>query len=148
LPGALVAGLAGNAIGKKVGKEVMQKCKVFISFDFDHDADIKRCLLNQARLVDSPFEIHDWSVKEHLTGDWKEKVRSKLRRVDQVLVLCGENTHTAVGVSAELTIAQEEGVPYFLLRGRSGKTCRKPKAARSNDRIHDWTWENLKDLIG
>src|SRR5438046_284408 len=44
----------------------------------------------------------DWSVKEPFTGEWKAKVRTKIRSVDQVIVFCGEHTHTATGVSAEL----------------------------------------------
>src|SRR5690606_22616821 len=97
---------------------------------------------------DSPFELADWSIKEPLTGDWKEKARVRIRSVDQVIVICGEHTDTATGVSAELTIAQEENIPYFLLWGRSGKTCRKPKAAKATDKVYEWTWANLKSLIG
>ena len=97
--------------------------RVFISFDFDHDEDLKILLVGQAKNPDTPFEISDWSVKEAQSGDWKEKVRRRIRAVDLVCVICGEQTHTATGVSAELTIAREERKPYFLLHGRSGKTC-------------------------
>ena len=90
----------------------------------------------------------DWSVKEAMTGDWKEKVRGRIRRVDLVIVVCGEHTHMATGVSAEVTIAQEEKKPYFLLKGRKDKTCYKPKSAKLSDKIYDWTWPNLKTLIG
>ena len=86
--------------------------------------------------------------KKHITGNWKEKVRSKIRRVDQIAVICGEKTHTAIGVSAEIQLAQEEGIPYFLLKGRSQKTCTKPKSAKASDKIYKWTWDNLKALIG
>ena len=64
-----------------------------------------------------------------------------------VIVICGEYTDIATGVSAELEIAQEEGTPYFLLTGRSDKTCVKPIAAKSTDSIYKWTWDNLKLLI-
>jgi hypothetical protein len=47
------------------------KVKVFISFDYDHDVDLKNLLVGQAKNEDSPFEITDMSVKEELTGDWK-----------------------------------------------------------------------------
>ncbi len=42
----------------------MAKTRVFISFDYDHDADLKTLLVGQAKNQDSPFEIADWSVKE------------------------------------------------------------------------------------
>tara|TARA_R110002110_G_scaffold407274_1_gene628082 strand:+ start:118 stop:507 length:390 start_codon:yes stop_codon:yes gene_type:complete len=126
----------------------LAKKRVFTGFDFDHDEDLRNLLVGQSKKSDSPFEMADWSVKEPMIGDWKEKVRKKLRSVDQVIIICGEHTGSAVGVSAELTIAQEEKKPYFLLYGRSSKTCVKPKSAKSTDKMYKWTWDNLKSLIG
>lgn len=126
----------------------MAKKRVFISFDFDHDEDLRNLLVGQSKNPDSPFEIADWSLKEPLSGDWKKKVRERIKRVNQVAVICGEHTDRATGVSVEVRIAQEEGKPYFLLWGRKGKTCKKPKAARASDKIYRWTWDNLARLIG
>ncbi|MDD5626172.1 MAG: TIR domain-containing protein [Patescibacteria group bacterium] len=123
------------------------KTKVFISFDYDHDLDLKNLLVGQAKNDDSPFEITDMSVKEELTGDWKEKVRTQIKKVDQVIVICGEYTNTANGVAAEVKITQEEEKQYFLLCGRNGKTCVKPKNAKDLDKIYNWTWDNLKLLL-
>lgn len=122
--------------------------RAFISFDFDHDLDLKTLLVGQAKHPDTPFELADWSVKEPMTGDWKEKVRARMKKCDVVVVICGEYTHTATGVSAEVRIAQEEEIPYFLLKGRSDKACTKPTAARDSDKIYTWSWDNLKKLIG
>jgi len=124
-----------------------QKVKVFISFDYDHDVELKNLLVGQAKNEDSPFEITDMSVKEELVGDWKEKVRQRIRKVDQVIVICGEYTDTANGVAAEVKITQEEGKPYFLLWGRSDKTCVKPRTSKESDKIYKWTWDNLKRLL-
>lgn len=121
--------------------------RAFISFDFDHDEDLRNLLVGQAKNSDTPFNIQDFSVKEPMTGDWREKVRTRIRRTDLAIVICGEWTHTAAGVSAELAITREEAKPYFLLWGRSGKTCTKPTSALSTDKIYEWTWENLKNLI-
>lgn len=126
----------------------MAKQRIFISFDYDHDEDIKIMLAGQARHEDSPFDFTDGSIKEHLTGDWKAKARGRIGNCDQMIVLCGVFTHLAGGVSAELEIAQSLGKSYFLLNGRSDKTCYKPTAARSTDAIYKWTWANLKALIG
>lgn len=112
------------------------KVKVFISFDYDHDVDLKNLLVGQAKNDDSPFEITDMSVKKELAGDWKEKVRTRIKKVDQVVVICGEHTDTASGVATEVKITQEEGKPYFLLWGRSDKTCVKPKNAKESDKIY------------
>lgn len=122
--------------------------RAFVSFDFDHDEDLKNLLIGQAKNPDTPFEIQDWSVKEPMTGDWREKVRTRMiRSTDLTIVICGEFTHTAKGVAAELTIAKEEKQPYFLLWGRSDKTCTKPTTADPSDKIYKWTWDNLKALI-
>lgn len=121
--------------------------RAFISFDYDHDLDLKNLLVGQAKNSDTPFSIQDFSIKEAISKDWKDKARTRIRGCDVVIVICGEHTNTASGVSAELEIAQEEKVAYFLLCGRSEKTCRKPTAATYYDKIYKWTWENLKKLI-
>lgn len=126
----------------------MTKKRVFISFDYDHDEGAKVMLAGQAKLPDSPFDFTDASVKDHLTGDWKEKVKRRIDNVDVVAILCGEKTHTAAGVAAELEIAKQKGKEYFLLAAYSDKTCTKPTTASSSDKLYTWTWPNLKTLIG
>ena len=122
--------------------------RAFISFDFDHDEELRNLLMGQARNPDSPFNIADWSMQEAFTGNWKEKARNRICRTDLTIVICGEHTHSAKGVAAELTITREEENPYFLLKGRPNKTCTKPAMAHSSDKIYKWTWENLRKLIG
>ncbi|MDP3722184.1 MAG: TIR domain-containing protein [Candidatus Omnitrophota bacterium] len=123
------------------------KKRVFISFDYDHDEGTKIMLAGQARLPDSPFDFTDASVKDHLTGDWKDKVRLRMDNIDVVVVLCGESTDKASGVAAELTIAQEKDKSYFHLAAYPDKTCTKPSSAKSGDKVYKWTWDNLKALM-
>ena len=126
----------------------MAKKRVFISFDVEHDEGTKIMLAGQAKLPDSPFDFIDASIKEPLTGDWKEKVRRRMNNIDVVIVLCGEYTHTASGVATEVAIAQEKVTPYFLLAAYSDKTCTKPTPAKAGDKLYKWTWDNLKALLG
>ena len=126
----------------------MVKKNAFISFDYDHDDFLRTALAGQAKHPDSPFDIIDRSVKEPLTGNWKEKVKGRIERADVVIVICGQHTHTASGVATELQIAKDLQTPYFLLRGYSDKTCTRPISASSYETMHDWTWDNLKTLIG
>ena len=141
--------LLGNCFGIRHNVVMSnQPPRVFISFDFDHDESLRNLLVGQGKHPDSPFSIADWSVKEPFTGDWKAKVCDRIRRTDQLIVICGENTHTAAGVSVELQIAKDEKKPYFLLWGYSGKPCKSPMSALPGDKIYQWTWENLKSLIG
>ena len=125
----------------------MKKKRTFISFDYDYDKELKECLVGQARNPDSPFEITDMSIKEKIDDNWKKKARDRIKGCDVVVVICGEHTDTATGVSAELTIAQEENVPYFLLKGHPDKVCKKPNHALASDAIYKWSWDNLKSLF-
>jgi hypothetical protein len=124
------------------------KKRVFISFDIDHNEGTKIMLAGQAGLPDSPFDFKDASVKNHLGGDWKEKVRRRMDNKDVAIILCGTSTHTASGVAAELTIAKDKGKSYFLLAAHSDKNCTKPTSANMSDKVYNWTWPNLKLLIG
>jgi hypothetical protein len=126
---------------------MMAKTRAFISFDYDNDEGAKIMLAGQAKLPDSPFDFTDGSIKEHLTGDWKKKVAQRMANIDVVIVLCGESTHTAKGVAAELEIAIEQKKNYFLLAAYSDKNCTKLSTASASDKICKWTWENLKALI-
>jgi hypothetical protein len=131
-------------VGRENGR---MATRVFISFDYDNDKDLKELLVGQAKNPDSPFEITDASVKYHLTGDWEEKVKGRIKRADQVIVLCGKQTDKATGVSLELTMARDLKKPYFLLAGRSDGGNKKPKSALVADKLYNWTWDNLKKLI-
>ncbi|WP_017121740.1 TIR domain-containing protein, partial [Xanthomonas vasicola] len=117
-----------------------------LSFDYDNDARQKDLLVGQSKHPDTDFEFADWSSKEHLTGDWKAKIKAKMAHVDVVCVLCGKSMITATGVSHEVQMAQALGKPYFLLAAYpDGST--KPAGAYSSDQLYKWTWENLKALI-
>jgi len=121
--------------------------RVFISFDYDHDNDLRGNLVAQAKNPESPFSIEDWSVQHQIDENWRWEVRERIRRSDLTIVICGEHTHDAPGVAAEVTIAREERKPHFLLKGRRRKTCTKPAMTLSADEMHKWTWKNLTRLI-
>lgn len=122
------------------------KVPVYISFDYDHDSDLKQLLVNQAANEDSPFSIADWSIREP-SSDWKEEARERIKRAKQVIVLCGEYTDTATGINAEINILRDEEKLYFLLAGRASGKNKKPTAALFTDKMYNWTWDNLKALI-
>ena len=119
----------------------------FISFDYDYDNDLRGNLVAQAQKPESPFGITDWSVKEPINENWRKKVRDLIRRADLTIVICGEHTHQASGVAAEVAIAREENKPYFLLKGRRHKQCSRPTTAPKRKVMHPWTWPTLKELI-
>ncbi|XFA98638.1 TIR domain-containing protein [Candidatus Izemoplasma sp. B36] len=124
----------------------MAKKKAFISFDYDYDLEIKNALVAQAENDDSPFEIRDLSIQEAIDSNWKKFARRRIKNCDLMIVLCGKHTDKARGVSAELLIAQEERIPYFLLAGRKN-TSVKPTGVYKTDKLYRWTWDNVKILI-
>lgn len=117
--------------------------RVFVSFDYDNDARLKDLLIGQAKNPGSPFEVSDWSVKTASPG-WRLDARNRIARSSQVIVLCGRSMGTASGVNVEIELARETGTPYFLLAGYDNST--RPTTA-ANDKLYNWTWENLKLLI-
>ena len=122
--------------------------RVFISFDFDNDDELKHALIGQSRYPNSPFDVYDWSLKEAAPErNWKQKARQRISAAEIVIVICGQYTHRAPGVAAELAMARELGKPYFFLKGRPDRYCHAPSNAWSNEKIYSWTWDNLEKLI-
>ncbi|KQM10572.1 hypothetical protein AOA81_01395 [Methanomassiliicoccales archaeon RumEn M2] len=126
---------------------MIAKTRAYISFDYDHDKELKDSLMAQSKLEDSPFEIVDMSIEEAIDHNWKDYARGKIKQSDLVIFICGKYTDTARGVSAEMSITHEEGKEYFLLCGRSDERVVKPSGSHSSDKIYRWTWDNLKLLI-
>ncbi len=123
-----------------------KKTRVFISFDYDHDDDLRRLLLGQSKKQDTPFSFEDWSIK-HETKGWKEDARKRIKLSDIVIVICGHYTHQAIGVTEEIKIAREEGVPYHLLKGRKDGICRRPAGTSWFwDTMYSWTWNNIRSI--
>ena len=127
----------------------MHPIRVFTSFDRDRDRDLHERLIRDSRNADSPFEIADWSGRD--VGSWgmdaDESLRARIEQVDALIVICGEYTDSAVGVSLELRIAQDQQKPYFLIWGRREQTCTKPLGAKPGDGMYTWIWELLRYQI-
>jgi hypothetical protein len=121
-----------------------KKTRVFISFDYDHDTDLRNLLSGQGKRKDTPFAIADWSIKVE-SKSWKQEARNRILRSDVVIVLCGLYTHQAVGVTTEVAIARDEGKPVYLLKGRKTGWVRKPRGCFW-DSMHTWTHENVRDM--
>ena len=85
----------------------MAKKRVFFSFDFDEDQNLKHHMVGQLKLDTSPFAAADWSMKEAVPQrDWESEAESRIGRSDVVVVLVGANTHKAPGVLKEVAITR------------------------------------------
>ncbi len=125
----------------------MTKIHVFVSFDIEHDGELYELLLAQSRAPSSGFAVLGRSDRSTSTDLSRERVRRRIRKADQVIVICGEHTKASTRVSAELRTAQEERTPYFLLWGRREMMCTKPVGAKPAEGMYSWTRPILQDQI-
>jgi len=95
----------------------MPKKKVFVSFDYSYDLNLKRSLVAQSREPDSPFSINDFSLQESEPEEtWLDEAQSKIARCDVFIAIVGKNTHSAPGVLKEVAIAKGSRKPRFQIR--------------------------------
>ena len=120
----------------------MPKTKVFVSFDYDHDAQSKATLIGQSKMADSPFSIDDVSLQQ-ATPEWQQKARAAIEGCDVFIVLLGDHTHQALGVKRELGMARDLGKKRFQLR----KKGQFPTPLNGGGEVVAWKWKNLKSRL-
>lgn len=83
---------------------------VFVAFaiEDEHQRDL---LKGQSLHPRAPFEFIDMSVKEPYDHDWKDRVRTRIRRSHGVIVLVSKNSLTSSGQKWEIQCAKDEGKP-------------------------------------
>lgn len=122
----------------------MPKKRVFISFDYDNDLNLKNLLAGQARNPDSPFEISDWSLKEAAPErNWEIQAYAKIIRSNIVVVVLGNNTYRANGVRKEVQMARNSNIPVIQIKRQGTNPIRVENAGL----VYDWTWDNLKRIL-
>lgn len=120
----------------------MPKTKVFISYDYDHDRQLKETLVGQAKLPDSPFSVVDISIQAELQN-WQQEARKAIEACDVFVVLLGEYTHEARGVRREAKMAKDLGKTRFQLR----KKGHWPRSVDGAGEVVAWKWKNLKKRL-
>lgn len=114
---------------------------IFVAFAIE-DASSRDFLKGQSLNTNSPFEYIDMSVKEAYDSEWKERVRTRIRRSDGVIALISANSLTSSGQKWEIQCAKEEEVPLLgIWIYASDKTTLTGVPTVS------WTWDNIKSFI-
>ena len=91
----------------------MANLKVFVSFEFEKDNDLRDSFYTQGHEL-SPHIILDSSLRQTYTNEeWKAEARIAVRGCDVVVVLVGADTHNAPGVKTEVGIARQLGKPVL-----------------------------------
>jgi hypothetical protein len=120
---------------------------VFVIFDAEHDRDLYELLRVQCASPGCEFSVIGGSQGSGDTEAARESVRRRIRKADQVIVICGEHAEASPQINTELLIAGEEQTPYFLLWGRRDVMCTKPIGAKRAEGIYGWTQQCLHDQI-
>jgi len=120
------------------------KIRAFVSFDLDHDSDLKLRICEEAEAPNSRVDVYDSSFRE-VASDWQDKLRKRVSNVELMIVLCGAYTDRAPNVHAEFELALASRVPYLLLDGRPDLS-KKPAAAGTTDRLGAWNRHTLVTL--
>ncbi|MEV8516164.1 TIR domain-containing protein [Dactylosporangium sp. NPDC051484] len=81
---------------------------VFVAFAIEDERQ-RDFLKGQSLHPRAPFEFIDMSVKEPYDSEWKERVRTRIRRSHGVIVLVSKNSLTSSGQKWEIQCAKEEG---------------------------------------
>ncbi|MGV3598247.1 MAG: TIR domain-containing protein [Bacteroidota bacterium] len=114
---------------------------IFIAFAMADERQ-RDFLKGQSLNTKSPFEYIDMSVKEAYDKDWKDRVRTRIRRSDGVIVLVSKNSLTSSGQKWEIQCAKEEKKKIL---GIYGYTDDRTNIEGVNTKT--WTWENIKNFI-
>ncbi len=81
---------------------------IFIAFAIEDERQ-RDFLKGQSLSPRSPYEFVDMSVKKPYDSDWKDKVRTRIRRSAGVIVLVSKNSLTSEGQKWEIQCAKDEG---------------------------------------
>jgi hypothetical protein len=122
--------------------------RAFISFDFDNNKSEKDLFAGQAKNSRTPFNIEDWSSKEHLPQkEWEKLINEKINKCNMLIVLVGKKTQYATGVVKEIAFAEVNNVPIFGIYVGGADTSTTFPSGLNRHRVIPWDWEKVADAI-
>jgi hypothetical protein len=114
---------------------------IFVAFAIE-DEKQRDLLKGQSLSTKSPFEYIDMSVKEAYSSNWKDRVRTRIRRSDGVIALVSENSLSSSGQKWEIQCAREEGKKVLGLW-----IYKKDRTNVVGVNTKVWTWDAVKNFI-
>ena len=123
----------------------MDRKTVFIAFAKE-DERTRDLFVGQRKLASTPYDWTDMSVKNPYDSEWKERVRTRIRRSDGVIALISSSTPAASGQLWEIKCAREEGVPLLGIWIEDGYRVKPAEMGAAPCKT--WTWANVGDFIG
>jgi hypothetical protein len=123
------------------GDSMPDKKVVFVAFAIEDERQ-RDFLKGQSLNTKSPFEYVDMSVKQAYSSEWKERVRTRIRRSDGVIALVSKNSLTSSGQKWEIACAREEKKRVLGIWA-----YRDDRTDMQGIRTVVWTWDAIKDFI-
>ena len=117
------------------------KKTVFVAFAIEDERQ-RDFLKGQTLLTDCPFEYVDLSVKEAYESEWKEKVRTRIRRSDGIIALVSKNSLTSRGQRWEISCANEERKKVIGVWA-----YRDDRTPLVGVNTIEWNWDKIKNFI-
>ncbi len=117
------------------------KKTIFVAFAIEDETQ-RDFLKGQSLHTNSPFEYIDMSVKEPYDTNWKDRVRTRIRRSNGVIALVSKNSLDSSGQKWEIACAKEEGTK---LKGIWAYTNDRTNLTGVNTVV--WTWKAITDFI-
>jgi hypothetical protein len=120
---------------------VADKKVVFIAFAIEDETQ-RDFLKGQSLHSRAPYEFIDMSVKEPYDNDWKDRVRTRIKRSDGVIALVSKSSLKSSGQKWEITCAKEE---KKRIRGIWAYTDDRPDVEGVSTFV--WSDKNISDFI-
>jgi len=114
---------------------------IFIAFAIE-DENQRNLFTGQRLHPRNPYEFTDMSVKEPYSKEWKDRVRTRVKRSDGVIVLVSKNSTSSEGQKWEIACAKEEKKP---IRGIYAYTNDRTSVAGVT--TYTWNDENINNFI-
>ncbi|GAA4918432.1 TIR domain-containing protein [Nesterenkonia rhizosphaerae] len=114
---------------------------IFVAFAIEDERQ-RDFLKGQSLSPRAPYEFVDMSVKEAYDTEWKNKVRTRIKRSDGVIVLVSKNSATSSGQKWEIQCAIEEGKS---IRGIYAYSDDRSSIAGVN--TYTWSDANISNFI-
>ncbi len=114
---------------------------VFVAFAIEDERQ-RDFLKGQSLSTKSPFEYVDMSVKTAYVSEWKEKVRTRIRRSAGVIALVSRNSLSSSGQKWEIACAREENRPVLGIWAYSDD-----RTTLDGVSVVAWSWPAIKNFI-
>ena len=118
--------------------------KVFVSFEFDRDRTLKESFVSQANDFGLQLRVEDSSLREQYPAEeWRKIASQAIHDSDWVIIVIGQDTHTANGVRDELNMANQHGRRILQIRPRRTNWG----LVDPNIDFHSWKWKTIRNHL-